>query len=101
MEGGSDDLHTRRLPEEWSALEYACHVRDVVLMQRDRLYVTLVEDEPDFKPMYREQRVAFDRYAGQSSAAVAGQIVMAADMLAHAFDGLSADQWARWLVLNR
>jgi hypothetical protein len=50
--------------------------------------------------MYREQRVAFDRYAGQSSAAVAGQIVMAADMLAHAFDGLSADQWARPLIYN-
>jgi DNA segregation ATPase FtsK/SpoIIIE, S-DNA-T family len=58
VESGSDDLGTRRLAEEWSPLEYACHVRDVLVMQRDRLYVALVEDEPSFTPMYREERVA-------------------------------------------
>jgi hypothetical protein len=43
-------LRTR--PEEgvWSALEYACHVRDVFLVQRDRLYTALVEDTPTFTP---------------------------------------------------
>jgi hypothetical protein len=46
-------------------------------MQRDRLYVALVEDEPSFKPI---------------------QIVMAADLLAHAFDGLDDAQWIRPLV---
>ena len=81
-------------------LEYACHVRDVLLMQRDRLYVALVEDEPSFKPMYREERVAFDRYSVQSPTAVAGQIVIGADLLAHAFDGLTEDQWARPLIYN-
>ena len=69
-------------------------------MQRDRLYVALVEDEPSFKPMYREERVAFDRYSAQSPTAVAGQIVMGADLLAHAFDGLSEDQWVRTLHCN-
>jgi S-DNA-T family DNA segregation ATPase FtsK/SpoIIIE len=88
VDAGSDDL------------EYACHVRDVLLMQRDRLFVALVEDEPSFKPMYREERVAFDRYSAQSPTAVAGQIVMGADLLAHAFDGLSEDQWARPLLYN-
>ena len=96
----SADLRTRRTPEEWAVLEYACHVRDVVLMQRDRLYVALVEDEPSFKPMYRDERVAFDRYGTQPPAAVAGQVVMGADMLAHAFDGLSEAQWARPLIYN-
>jgi DNA segregation ATPase FtsK/SpoIIIE, S-DNA-T family len=100
VESGSDDLGTRRLPEEWSPLEYACHVRDVLLMQRDRLYVALVEDEPSFKPMYREERVAFDRYSTQSPSAVADQIIMSADLLAHAFDGLSEGQWARPLLYN-
>ena len=69
-------------------------------MQRDRLYVALVEDEPSFKPMYREERVAFDRYIAQSPSAVANQIVMGADLLAHAFDGLSEDQWARPPLYN-
>jgi S-DNA-T family DNA segregation ATPase FtsK/SpoIIIE len=78
VEAGSDDLRARRLPEEWSPLEYACHLRDL-LLQRDRLYVALVEDEPSFKPMYREERVAFDRSGAQSPTAVAGQIIMGAD----------------------
>jgi hypothetical protein len=79
-------------------LEYSCHVRDVALMQRDRLYVALVEDEPSFKPMYRNERVAFDRYDAQAPDVVARQIVMAADLLAHAFDGLDDAQWIRPLV---
>jgi hypothetical protein len=100
LEAGTDELRTRRVPDEWSALEYACHVRDVALMQRDRLFVAPVEDEPSFKPMYRDERVAFDRYAAQSPGAVAGEVVMAADMLANAFDGLRGDQWGRPLIYN-
>jgi hypothetical protein len=94
------DLRRRRAPDEWSALEYACHVRDVVLVQRDRFFIALVADEPSFQPMYREQRVVFDRYAEQDPARVADQLVMAADMLAHLFDGLDASQWERPLLYN-
>src|SRR5688572_17771821 len=39
-------LRTRPAEGVWSALEYACHVRDVFLVQRDRLYTALVEDTP-------------------------------------------------------
>jgi S-DNA-T family DNA segregation ATPase FtsK/SpoIIIE len=91
-------LRIRSSPEQWSPLEYACHVRDVVLMQRDRVYVALVEDEPSFKPMYRDERVAFDRYDTQNPAVVAGQIAMAADLPSRAFDGLDDPQWTRSLI---
>jgi hypothetical protein len=91
-------LRTRPLPEQWSPLEYACHARDVALMQRDRLYVALVEDEPSFKPMYRDHRVVFDRYDMQVPAVVADQVQMAADLLANAFAGLEDAQWSRPLV---
>jgi DNA segregation ATPase FtsK/SpoIIIE, S-DNA-T family len=91
-------LRVRRSPDQWSPLEYGCHVRDVLLMQRDRVYVALVEDEPSFKPMYRNERVAFDRYDTQDPSVVADQIVMAADLLSRAFDGLDDAQWARPLI---
>ena len=42
-----------------------CHVRDVFLVQRDRLYTALVEDTPTFTPMYRDQRVTLARYNAQ------------------------------------
>jgi len=93
-------LTARRQPAEWSPLEYACHVRDVLLVQRDRLFVALVEDEPSFKPMHREQRIALDRYIEQPPGAVAAQLVMAASMAAHAFSGLGAAQWDRPLIYN-
>ena len=98
LSGSNAALGTRRRPEEWSPLEYACHVRDVLLMQRDRLYVALVEHEPSFKPMYREERVAFDRYNEQPPEVVAAQLLMAAAMLANAFAGLTDEQWNRSLV---
>jgi hypothetical protein len=91
-------LHTRPSPDQWSPLEYACHVRDVLLMQRDRLYVALVEEEPSFKPMYREERVAFDRYGGQQPAAVVAQVAMAAELMGNALDGLDDAQWGRSLI---
>jgi len=95
------DVHvTRRTPDEWSPLEYACHARDVLLMQRDRLYVALVEDEPSFKPMYRDRRVAFDRYDQQQPEVVAAQLAMAGAMTAYAFDGLDDAQWERTLIYN-
>jgi S-DNA-T family DNA segregation ATPase FtsK/SpoIIIE len=73
-------------------------VRDVLLMQRDRLYVALVEDEPSFKPMYREQRVGFDRYGEQNLDQVRDQVIMAAALFAHAYDALSDEQWSRTLM---
>jgi hypothetical protein len=91
-------LRARRSPQEWSPLEYACHVRDVLLMQRDRLYVALVEEEPSFKPMYRDQRVAFDRYGEQDPSQVGDQLAMAASLFAHACAGLSDEQWSRTLI---
>jgi len=98
--GPPEALARRRRDDEWSPLEYACHVRDLLLVQRDRLYVALVEDEPSFKPMYRDQRVGFDRYGEQVPAVVAAQLVMAAAMASHAFAGLSDDQWGRPLIYN-
>jgi hypothetical protein len=98
LRSGSPTVRIRPAAEVWSPLGYGCHMRDVALMQRDRLYVALVEDEPSFKPMYREQRVAFDRYDDQNPIAVADQLVMGIDLFAHALEGLDAEQWLRPLV---
>jgi hypothetical protein len=89
---------SRRDHSRWSPLEYACHLRDVLLVQRDRVYVALVEAEPSFKPMYRDQRVEFDRYDQQDPAYVAAELVMAARLFANALSGLSDEQWNRSLV---
>jgi len=93
-------LRTR--PEEgvWSALEYACHVRDVFLVQRDRLYIALVEDTPTFTLMYRDQRVTLARYNAQDPEEVAAQLATAAQLIAQAFKALDAAQLQRGCIYN-
>src|SRR6185295_20046626 len=34
---GPGDVRTRGAPDTWSPLEYGCHVRDVLLVQRERV----------------------------------------------------------------
>ena len=83
------------LPDRWSALEYSAHVRDVLLMMRDRVVVGLVEDEPGFKPMYREERVDLGLYREDQPLNVADEVVVAATMFGRLFGLLTSPQLAR------
>ena len=83
------------LPGVWSALEYACHVRDVLAVQRERVELALAEDLPTYTPMRREERVVEDRYNEQAPAAVTDQLAVNADAIGATFAGLSADEWER------
>lgn len=99
---GVDDalLRRRPAPEVWSALEYACHVRDVMLVQRDRALCALVEDRPDFPRMHRDERVVLAKYAEESPADVLRQLEMAGQLIGTVFTGLSGEQYRRVLVYN-
>ena len=89
------DARTRRAPELWSPLEYACHLRDVLLVQRERVLEARRTDTPAFTPMGRDERVAHDGYAQQHPADVARQLGDAASMLAHVLARLGPDDWER------
>jgi DinB superfamily len=93
-------LRRRPGPDVWSGLEYACHVRDVFLVQRDRLYSALVEDTPNIGRMHRDERVVLARYNSQDPSAVAKELVMAADLAAAAFSDLDGEQRRRRLIYN-
>jgi DNA segregation ATPase FtsK/SpoIIIE, S-DNA-T family len=96
------DPQLRLRPREgvWSALEYACHVRDVLLIQRDRMYLALVEDSPSFPRMYRDERAVLARYNEGDQGVVADQLSVAAALAADAFAGLDSTQLRRRLVYN-
>ena len=93
-------IRTRPGPKTWSALEYACHLRDVFLTQRERVYLALVEDCPSFAPMHREERAILARYAGEEPDDVGPELKMAAELLARAFEGLDQAQWQRRCIYN-
>jgi DNA segregation ATPase FtsK/SpoIIIE, S-DNA-T family len=94
------DPARRRWPDVWSPLEYACHVRDVLLVQRDRLVVALVEDGPSFAPMYREQRVGITGYATETPGGALAGLEVAADLLARLLERLTPEQLARQCTYN-
>jgi hypothetical protein len=94
------DLRRRPAPGVWSALEYACHTRDVLLAQRERIYLALVEDRPSFARMNREERVVLARYAEESPADVAAELDLAFRLVTTALTGRSDEDWRRLLMYN-
>jgi DNA segregation ATPase FtsK/SpoIIIE, S-DNA-T family len=92
---GGTRLRAHPLDGTWSALEYACHIRDVLKVQRERVHRALAEDNPVYEPMRREERVDLDRYNQQDPASVAVEIGMAADALAYDLETLDEAGWRR------
>jgi hypothetical protein len=84
----------------WSALEYACHVRDLFRVQRERVELALVENEPRFTAMRREERVYEERYNEQDPTTVGEELVGSAGRLAATFESLDGSGWTRTGVYN-
>ena len=97
---GSPALAHRLEPSVWSPLEYGCHVRDVLLVQRERVLAARRTDCPSFDPMGRDERVAHDGYAGQRGDHVARQLDDAAGLLANVLARLGPPDWERRVVYN-
>jgi DinB superfamily len=79
----------------WSALEYGCHVRDVLGFQRARVRQAQAEDVPAFTSMRRDERAIEERYNDQDPRAVAQQLSQAAHALAATLSGLDDAGWQR------
>ena len=93
-------LRTRPGPDVWSPVEYACHVRDVLLAQRERLLQALVEEEPGFVPIYRDRRPKLAGYGDELPEQVAAEIGFAAGLVARVFGRLDPAAWRRTCVYN-
>jgi hypothetical protein len=102
LPGEDLDALVRAHPHEgvWSALEYACHVRDVLAVQRDRVERALTEDRPAPEPMRRDERVVEDRYNDQPRDAVIGALEANAAALADRIESLDAEQLDRCIVYS-
>jgi hypothetical protein len=93
-------VRMRPAPDVWSALEYAGHVRDVWLIQRDRAILALVEDTPSYARMFRDERTSVVGYQREDVNEVADEVVMAANLMAKLFEGLTSDQLDRPCIYN-
>jgi S-DNA-T family DNA segregation ATPase FtsK/SpoIIIE len=85
-------------PRTWSVLEYACHVRDVLAVQRGRILRACSEEVPCLPSMRGEERAVTERYVMQGPEAVRGALIENAATLAKLLDSLTASQWQRTVL---
>ena len=79
----------------WSPLEYGCHVRDMLAVQRERVLLAQAEQTPPFASMRRDERAIEEAYNEQDPYVVADQIVAAADALTQTMAALDDAGWER------
>lgn len=94
------DVRARPRPEVWSPLEYGCHLRDVLLVQRERVLMARRANGASCTPMGREERVEHDGYNEQDPTGVAGQLADAATLFGNVLARLTEDDWERTVVYN-
>jgi hypothetical protein len=92
---GPADPRRRPSPAIWSALEYGCHVRDVLRLYDERLILMLTFDGPHYPNWDQDATAVADRYAEQDPGTVAADLAAAANVIAARFEGVAGDQWQR------
>jgi hypothetical protein len=98
LDGAGPGVARRPRPDTWSPLEYGCHLRDVLLVQRERVLSARRTDRPEFEPMGRDERVEHDGYGEQDPEAVARQMTDAAALFAHVLARLDDADWDRLVI---
>lgn len=93
------DLAGRRRPELWSPVEYGCHLRDVLLVQRERVLQARRDNGFTCVTMGRDIRVEHEGYAEQDPADVARQLIDAAALFGNVLDRLG-DDWDHEMVYS-
>lgn len=92
---GHPSTALRPRPDRWSALEYACHVRDVLRLYDVRLHLMFDEDDPLFPNWDQDATAVQQRYGDQDPATVAPELQEAAALIAASLDAVSGAQWQR------
>jgi hypothetical protein len=92
---GRADVAVRPGDSTWSALEYACHVRDVFRIYDERLRLMLTTTNPRYPNWDQDATAVADRYADQDPRQVSGELAVAADAVAARFDTVAGSSWQR------
>ena len=95
MARGRDELTTRPSDDRWSALEYACHVRDVFRLFDQRLHLMLDEDDPTFANWDQDATAVADQYGEQDPMVVGRELLSAGNQMAASLEAVRADQHGR------
>jgi len=91
-------LRQRPAPGVWSVVEYACHVRDVLLTFAVRVHRGVVEEQPRLDPMYADWRAERFGYAAMPLDVLLVELGAAATGFAAEVGTVPDDAWDRTVV---
>ncbi len=89
------ELRRRPSPDEWSALEVYCHLRDSAQEEGIRVRRLVEEDGPTLKPYDQEARASERNYQGEDIRRLHTALRAFWGGLAYQLEGLSDAQWGR------
>ena len=89
------DPAARPQPGTWSPVEYACHVRDLLVLCDSRLDLMLTQDDPVFANWDQDEAVVTGRYGERPPDRIAAGLAAAAATAAGRLDQIDTDQWQR------
>lgn len=90
-----EDPAARPHPDVWSPVEYACHVRDLLVLCDSRLDLMLTLDYPVFANWDGDEAVVKGRYGDQPADRIAAELAAAATTAAARLDRIGTGQWQR------
>ncbi len=92
---GAPSVTDRPDDATWSALEYACHTRDVLAVFASRVTLTLAQDDADLGWWDHEAAAVDEFYNEQDPGAVLADLDLNAEHLAATLDQVPDDAWER------
>lgn len=84
-----------RFLNQWSALEYGCHMRDVLYNIRDKMVLITIEDNPASLMLYGTPRVELGLYANDKPQVLALEMRLAGELFARTFLALPEASYER------
>jgi hypothetical protein len=90
-----DSWRRRPDPDTWSALEYACHVRDCFALYDWRIRKALDEERAVLPAMRRDEVVTEKAYNEQDPLSVAAETERNAGSLSTLLAGVAGERWER------
>ncbi len=90
-----DDLRRRPSPDDWSALEVCCHLRDYAEIEGQRVRRLVEEDEPALEAWDEQELAAERNYQGDDPGRVRTALRAFWGGLAYQLEGLTDAQWER------
>jgi hypothetical protein len=89
------DVAERPDDNTWSALEYACHVRDVFSLFDQRLNLMLDSDDARFDNWDQDQTAIDKDYANADPAVVSAELTAEGKQAAGSFAAVRESEWGR------